>query len=108
MSTDGNWVRVASVDDITEEAVTVAVIGDREIALYRLAGNDFRATDNICTHEYARLSEGWLEDHIIECPLHGGQFDIRSGKGLCTPISRDLETFEVRVEGDDVFVQLPD
>ncbi len=107
MSTEHEWLRIAATDDVIEGQVTAVSIGDREIALYRLAGDEFRASDNICTHEYARLSEGWLEDCAIECPLHAGQFDIRTGKGLCPPITRDLEIFEVRVSDGDIFIKFP-
>jgi nitrite reductase/ring-hydroxylating ferredoxin subunit len=101
-----NWVRVASVDEIEEGQVLGVRVGDREIALYHLPGGEFHATDNVCTHEYAQLSEGWLEGHVIECPLHAGQFDIRTGKALCAPVEKDIEVFEVRVSGNDLEVRL--
>ena len=50
------------------------------LALYHV-GDAWFCTDNICTHAFALLTDGWLEGHVIECPLHGGQFDIRTGKG---------------------------
>ncbi len=103
-----NWVKVAKAADVAEGQVLGLRVGEREIAVYHLEGGEYRASDNICTHEYAQLSEGWLEGHIIECPLHAGQFDVRTGKGLCAPIDRDLDVFEVRVTGDDVEVKLPD
>ena len=77
-------------------------VGDREIALYHLPGGDFRATDNICTHEYALLSDGWLEDGCIECPLHAARFDVKTGKALCAPAETNLQVFEVKVEGSDL------
>jgi nitrite reductase/ring-hydroxylating ferredoxin subunit len=52
------------------------------------------------------LSEGWLEDGIIECPLHQGRFDVRTGKGPGAPIDKDLTTVRVRTEGDDVLVEV--
>jgi nitrite reductase/ring-hydroxylating ferredoxin subunit len=86
------------------EVIAIA-LGDRQIALYKLDGEIF-ATDNTCTHAQACLSEGWLEDGIIECPLHQGRFDLRTGKGLGAPIDKDLTTFRVRTEGDDVLVEV--
>src|SRR5579863_1467292 len=79
---EAGWVRVANVSDVAEGQVHAVRVGDREIALYHLAGGDFRATDNICTHEYAMLSDGWLEDGCIECPLHAARFDGKTGKAL--------------------------
>ncbi|MEJ0011180.1 MAG: non-heme iron oxygenase ferredoxin subunit [Bauldia sp.] len=105
--TDDDWLMVAGVDGVIEGSVTTVTVGDREIALYHLPGDEFRASDNICTHEYARLSEGWLEDGAIECPLHAGRFDIRTGKGLCAPITNDLQVFEVKVMEGHIFIKMP-
>ena len=77
-----------------------------EIALYHLPGGDYRATDNICTHEYAQLSDGWLEDGCIECPLHAARFDIRTGKALCAPAEGNLKVFELKVEGGDLLLKV--
>jgi nitrite reductase/ring-hydroxylating ferredoxin subunit len=104
---DAGWVRVAAVADVAEGAVKGVRVGDREIALYHLPGGEYRATDNICSHEYAQLSDGWLEDGCIECPLHAARFDVRSGKALCAPAEQDLAVFETRVEGADLLVRLP-
>jgi len=62
---DADWVRVASVSEVAEGQVHAVRVSGRDIALYHLPGGDFRATDNICTHEYARLSDGWLENGCI-------------------------------------------
>ena len=53
------------------------------------------ATDNICTHAYAKLSDGWIERGEIECPLHAGRFDIRTGKATAPPCADDLKTYPV-------------
>ncbi len=74
-------------------------VGDREIALYHLPGGEFRATDNVCTHEYAQLSDGWLENGCIECPLHAAQFDVKTGKALCAPAETRPEVFEIKARG---------
>lgn len=104
---DGAWVRVASKDEVAEGAVLGVRVGEREIALYHLPGGEFHATDNVCTHEFALLSEGWLENGCIECPLHAAQFDVRTGKAMCAPADVDLQVFELKVEGDDLMVRLP-
>ena len=102
-----SWVTVAQAADIAEGGVKAVRVGDHEIALYHLPGGEFRATDNICSHEYAQLSDGWLENGEIECPLHAARFDIRSGKALCAPAEADLTVFEVKREGDALLVLLP-
>ena len=101
-----DWVRVAAAADVAEGNVLGVRVGEREIALYHLPGGEYRASDNVCTHEYALLSDGWLEDGCIECPLHAGRFDIRTGKAMCAPVDRGLAIFEVKVEGDALLVNL--
>jgi nitrite reductase/ring-hydroxylating ferredoxin subunit len=104
---EAGWVKVAGVADVAEGHVHAVRVGEREIALYHLTGGAFYATDNICSHEYAQLSDGWLEDGCIECPLHAARFDIKSGKALCAPAEQDLEVFETKVEGSDLLINLP-
>ena len=103
---EAGWVRVASEADVAEGQVHAVRAGGREIALYRLPGDDFRATDNVCSHEYALLSDGWLENGCIECPLHAARFDIKTGKALCAPAETDLQVFEVKREAGDLFVKV--
>ena len=80
-------------------------VGDEQIALYDVAGTIY-ATDNICTHAFAMLTDGWLDGGEIECPLHAGRFDVATGKGLGPPIPCDLKTYKVRVVGDDVQIDM--
>ncbi|HET6240007.1 MAG TPA: non-heme iron oxygenase ferredoxin subunit [Acetobacteraceae bacterium] len=101
------WVRVAATADVAEGAAIAVKLGQREVALYHLPGGEFRATDNVCSHEYAQLHEGWLENGEIECPLHAGKFDVRTGKATAAPCEVALEVFEVKVEGADLLVKVP-
>ena len=100
-----HWVRVASIEDIPDDGVKPVRTGGEDIALYKVAGEIF-ATDNICTHEQAYLSDGYLEGCVIECPLHQGQFDIRTGKAMCKPVTEDLRTFPVKIVGADIYLKL--
>jgi nitrite reductase/ring-hydroxylating ferredoxin subunit len=96
---------VGSREDFAENSVRPVTAGGRRIALYRLAGDEFHATSDVCTHGSALLSDGWLSaDGTIRCPLHGGCFDVRTGRGLGSPIEVDIRTYPVRVEGDAVLV----
>lgn len=99
------WQKVAQAGDVAEGAVIEVEVGNQQIALYRVDGELF-ATDNICTHAYACLHEGYLEGHTIECPLHQGIFDIRSGEPLEGPVDEALRTFPIKTEGDDVLIEL--
>lgn len=100
-----SWVRAARRADLAEgEAIGVEVAG-RQIALYDCDGSLY-ATDNICTHAYARLSDGWLTGTAIECPLHAARFDVRTGKVLDPPATEDLKTYPVRVRDGDIEIGL--
>ena len=101
-----NWIKVASVRELkNDEAKTVNVAG-HGVALFRI-DDEFFATDGMCTHATALLSEGYVEDGCVECPLHQGRFDIRTGKAMCAPVTVDLRTHAVKQEGDDVYVMSP-
>jgi nitrite reductase/ring-hydroxylating ferredoxin subunit len=105
MSDSGKWVTVALRSAVAEGEVTGVSAGEEQIALYNLGGTIF-ATSNICTHAFALLSDGWLDGEAIECPLHAGRFEVKTGKGLGPPIPCDIKTFPVRIEGDDVQVRV--
>jgi nitrite reductase/ring-hydroxylating ferredoxin subunit len=102
-----DWVRVAGKGDVAEGAVIGVRVGDTEIAVYHLPGGEYRATNNVCSHEYALLSDGWLENGCIECPLHAAQFDIRTGKALSAPADEDIAVYPLKEEGEDLLIQLP-
>jgi nitrite reductase/ring-hydroxylating ferredoxin subunit len=98
------WIKVARAQELGEDEVKPVNVAGLGVALFRL-GDEFFATDGICTHGKAMLSEGFVEDGCIECPLHQGRFDIRTGKALCAPATVHLRTFAVKRVGDDLYVQ---
>lgn len=101
-----SWTDVAAAADIPDGDVVGRVVGGREIALYRL-GDEVFATDATCTHGNASLCGGFVEpDGTVECPLHQGRFDIRSGRALCEPLEHDLRTHAVRQEGGRIWLRL--
>ncbi len=102
---DAGWVRAAARSDLAEGEVIGVEVAGHSIALYDADGNLF-ATDNICTHAYACLSDGWLDGEVIECPLHAARFDVRSGKVLDPPATEDLKTYPVRIVDGEIQVRL--
>jgi naphthalene 1,2-dioxygenase system ferredoxin subunit len=104
MASEG-WVKAAERSALGDGEVIGVIVDGREIALYELDG-DILATDDICTHAYAKLSDGWMERGEIECPLHAGRFDIRTGKATAPPCIDDLKTYPVRVEDGEIQVKL--
>jgi nitrite reductase/ring-hydroxylating ferredoxin subunit len=106
--TELRWVAVMSTADVPEGQVGAATVEGYEIAIYHLPGGEFRATDNVCTHGQAYLSDGWIVDDCqIECPLHAGCFEIRTGKAVGPPAEVDIATYEVRTDGVTIEVGLP-
>ena len=99
------WIDVAAQSDLPDNDVIAVRIGAREIALYTVDG-DVYATDNICTHGHARLCDGFLEGHEIECPLHQGRFDVRSGQAMCAPLTENLRAFPVKIVDARVLIQV--
>lgn len=101
-----NWVRACGADEIDREDVGRFDHGGRVYAIYRAPDGQFYATDGICTHEHAILSDGLVMDHTIECPKHMGRFDYRSGAAKGAPVCDALRTYPARREGDDVLIDL--
>lgn len=99
------WREAISLDELRSDSVKGIDVDGTPVALYRL-GDDVFATHGICTHALAFLADGFVEDGKIECPLHQGLFDIRSGKALCAPLTKDVQTFAVKIEDGKVFVDL--
>jgi nitrite reductase/ring-hydroxylating ferredoxin subunit len=101
----GRWVKVATTDAIPEDDMIGVEIEGRNIALYHV-GDAFHATTNVCTHAFALLTDGFLDDCTVECPLHAGRFDITTGRALGPPVNRDLKVYKLKVEGTDILVEL--
>ena len=98
------FVAVAKAADVPPGRMTVVAIDCERIMLANVAGQ-FYAMRDMCGHRNAPLSRGKLEGHIVECPLHFAQFDVRTGRLVDGPISADVPIYEVRVEDDTVFVK---
>jgi naphthalene 1,2-dioxygenase system ferredoxin subunit len=100
-----NWIDVAARADVPEDDVVGAHAAGREVALYGVGGEVY-ATDNLCTHGHARLCDGFVYGHEIECPLHQGRFDVRTGAATCAPATEAVRCYPVRIEGGRVWVAL--
>jgi 3-phenylpropionate/trans-cinnamate dioxygenase ferredoxin subunit len=73
--------------------------------VYRAEGQ-FYATQDLCTHEHAYLSDGVVVDCVVECPFHQGRFDIRTGKALGAPVIEPLETYPIKIVDGRIYVQV--
>ena len=96
---------VARAEEVPPGSVTPIQVGDLELALARI-GDSFYATQGRCIHLKGPLGHGRLDGHVLSCPWHGWQFDVRDGLNEFDH-ALGLETFPVRVEDGDVKVELP-
>ncbi|KJK25972.1 naphthalene 1,2-dioxygenase [Burkholderiaceae bacterium 16] len=99
------WTQVIPLVAIPKDDVVAVNAGGREIALYSVDGEIY-ATDNACSHGNARLCDGFLDGHEIECPLHQGKFDVRTGRAMCEPLTSDIQAYGVKIENGAVFVEV--
>jgi len=99
------WVKVATLDSIAEGAFISVEHDGEALALFRVGGKLY-ATCDACTHDGGTLSGGTLLGTVIRCPRHGAKFDVSSGAVLAMPAFEPLRTYPVKLEGNDVYVDL--
>jgi 3-phenylpropionate/trans-cinnamate dioxygenase ferredoxin subunit len=98
-------ITVAHVDEIPDgeavkiDAASVGTVDD--IAIFN-DGGEFFALDDTCTHEQASLSEGYIEDGVVECALHAAKFCLKDGSVLSMPATEDVACHRVVIEGNDI------
>ncbi|HEV8595757.1 MAG TPA: Rieske 2Fe-2S domain-containing protein [Thermoplasmata archaeon] len=93
-------VAVAKVGDVRPGESKVVLVLGRPVALFNVNGT-FYATDNTCLHRGGPVGEGFLDGAIVTCPLHGWQYDVKTGQNLANPAAQ-LRTYRVIVAGDIV------
>lgn len=98
-------ILVAQVGDVPDgEAIKIgaAVSGTvDDIAIFN-DGGEFFALDDTCSHEKASLSDGYVEDGVVECPLHAGKFCLKNGEVLSMPATVDVACHRLIVDGSDI------
>lgn len=97
------WHDVAAFADLDPDFPTGVAIGQTQVGIYKQEDQVF-ALENVCPHAFALLSEGFQENGVIECPLHGAQFEIATGKCLSEIGQRDLKVFPIKIENGRVCV----
>jgi 3-phenylpropionate/trans-cinnamate dioxygenase ferredoxin component len=104
--TSPQFVHACTVDDVPDPGTLAVELNGIPLVIVRSAGEVF-ALDEFCTHEEVSLADGEIYDHTVECWLHGSCFDLRTGEPTGPPASKPLATYQVRVDGDEVYVAVP-
>ena len=99
--------KVAKVSDIQPGEIKSFVLGNEMVAICNTDGKFYAFIDE-CSHQTLPLSDGLLEGKTITCAYHGAEFNVETGEALCLPAVDGIETYEVKVEGDDIYILLPD
>jgi nitrite reductase/ring-hydroxylating ferredoxin subunit len=99
------WHAVGQLDALDPQYPTRVTVEGVDIALCRI-GDEVFATSNMCSHAFAFLSDGFLEGFEVFCPLHEGSFDVRTGEAKSLPCQEPIDVFEVKLEGNAVFVAI--
>ena len=98
------FITVGVAGSITSGEALAVEVNDIAISIWNVNGQLF-AINDICTHEEAYLSEGdMLDDYCVSCPLHGAEFDVRTGAARCLPATIPVATYPVRIEGNAIQV----
>ncbi len=100
---DVTWLKVCDASAVRNQEGRCVRVGGEDVAVFNLDGQFFAVADR-CPHGDASLSEGWVENGEVECPLHQARFDLTSGKVLCAPARDNLKTFKIKLADDAVFV----
>lgn len=101
------FIKVATVDEIPVNGSKLVEVDYVRVALFNLNG-ELYAIEDVCTHDGGPLVEGEIINGCeVMCPRHGARFDIRTGAALCMPAFEPTETYAVKVEGDDVYIESP-
>lgn len=100
-----DWIDVAAEADLFEGAGIAIAPEGQDIALFSVEGEVF-AINNLCSHGNAKLCDGFVEGHNVECPFHQAQFSLRDGSVQCGPATEPVKSWPVKIEGGRVLLQL--
>ena len=101
-----NWIDVAAEADLFEGAGIAVTPEGQDIALFKLEDGSVYAINNLCSHGNAKLCDGFVEGHQVECPFHQALFDVRDGSVGCGPATEPVKSWPVKIEGGRVLLNL--
>ncbi len=100
-----DWIFVAKADQIDEGCAVPFDVQGQQIALVNVEGQIY-AVDDTCSHADASLCEGMVDDYELECPLHFARFDVRTGAATCSPATKPIRSYQVRISDGAVEIKL--
>ena len=101
-----NWIDVAAEADLFEGAGIAVPPEGQDIAIFKLEDGGVHAINNLCSHGNAKLCDGFVEGHRVECPFHQALFDVRDGTVSCGPATEPVKSWPVKIENGRVFLNL--
>jgi 3-phenylpropionate/trans-cinnamate dioxygenase ferredoxin subunit len=99
----GNYVKVAKKSEIEPGEKKLVEVNGRAVGLFNLE-DSYYAIEDVCTHDGGPLAEGNLMGDEIECPRHGARFNVQTGEATRMPAFESVDTYEVKVEGEDILI----
>ncbi len=103
-STMSEYVKIADISEVPGGSLKSVVVGSDEVCLANVDG-ELYAIGNVCTHAGCSLSDGWLEEAIVECACHGSRFDLTTGQPVRGPASRPEPTYEVKIDDSSILIK---
>ena len=100
------WTDVAAEADLFEGAGIAVTPEGQDIALFKLDDSGVYAINNLCSHGNAKLCDGFVEGHHVECPFHQALFDVRDGTVSCGPATESVKSWPVKIENGRVLLKL--
>jgi 3-phenylpropionate/trans-cinnamate dioxygenase ferredoxin subunit len=101
------FVKVATLAELASGQRILIDFEEVTIAIFNINGEIY-CIEDVCTHDGGPVAEGKLDGYEIECPRHGALFNVRDGSVLSMPAVVPVPTYEVRIEGEDIFIESPD
>ena len=99
------WIDAGSADDAVEDEVIAVTVGGRHVAVFRIGDEVFALMDR-CSHGAAKLSDGYVENGCVECPLHQGLIDIRTGEPRSPPVVEPVRCFPARIRAGRIEIEI--
>jgi nitrite reductase/ring-hydroxylating ferredoxin subunit len=104
LSSMSERIELCRADEVEPGSAIKVETGDLSLAVFNVDG-EYYVTDDLCTHGPGSLSEGYIEDDVVECNFHNGQFNIKTGEVVAPPCMIPVKTYKTTVENGRIFIE---